>query len=106
MSLRAVPDHGRHLSNGLLIEASILARVLGIRLLTLDTTVVLVPADVRGSSAGGRSSVSRDPSMPTYTRSLAASPARAAPAGRGLAEAVRSLNEGAEILANARLDGA
>ncbi len=106
MALRAVPDHGRHLSNGLLIEGSILARVLGLRLLTLDTTVVLVPADVRGSSATERTSESHDESTPTYTRSLAASPVRAASPGRGLAQAVRSLNEGAEILANAQRNGA
>ena len=51
---------------------------MGIRLLTLDATVVLVPADVTSP----------------VRRSKAA--------GGGLAEAVRSLNEGAEVLAQAQ----
>ena len=39
-------DRRRRPSDGVVVEASILARLLGIRLLTLDATVVLVPADV------------------------------------------------------------
>lgn len=78
-------DRRRRLSDGALVEASILARVLGIRLLTLDATVVVVPADV-------------PPAVSPRARS---SPA----VGRGLADAVRSINEGAELLADARHNG-
>jgi hypothetical protein len=54
-------------------------RLLGIPLLRLDATVVLMPAAITSSSA------------------LAA--------GNGLAEAVRSLNDGAEVLAQVRRSG-
>jgi hypothetical protein len=81
--LKAVPDRRRRVSDGVLVEASILARLLGIRLLTLDLTLVLVPADVSAPSP---------------------QPARTG-AGRGLAHAVRSINEGAQLLAESRRNG-
>jgi hypothetical protein len=84
LSLEAVPDRRRRVSDGVLVEASILARLLGLRLLTLDVTLVLVPADVSAPSTV---------------------PARPVP-GRGLADAVRSISEGAELLAEARRNGA
>ena len=85
--LTAVPGRRRRPTDGVLVEASILARLLGIRLLTLDATLVLVPADVTGPSPAPRDS-------------------RARPCtGRRLAEAVRSINEGAELLAEARRNG-
>ena len=87
VALTAVPRRKRRPTDGVLIEASILARLLGIRLLTLDATVVLVPADVTGPSPASRDSRVR------------------ASTGRGLAEAVRSINEGAELLAEARRNG-
>jgi hypothetical protein len=95
--LTAVPDRGRRLSHGVLIEGSILARVMGIRLLTLDATVVLVPADV---TAPG--SVAPDRPIHTSLPPDATTRSRSSAAGTGLAEAVRSLNEGAELLAQAR----
>lgn len=58
-----------------------MARLMGIRLLAVDATVVLVPADVRAS--GGP-------------------PPSAGGAGGGLAEAVRRIDEGVEVLAEAR----
>jgi hypothetical protein len=83
LALQAVPDRRRRVSDGVLVEASILARVLGLRLLTLDVTLVLVPADVS-----------------------APSPVSARPVpGRGLADAVRSISEGAELLEEARRNG-
>jgi hypothetical protein len=91
-TLEAVPDRRRRVSDGVLVEASILARLLGIRLLTLDATLVLVPAVV--------SAPPRTP--PRRTRAPRARPAAV---GRGLAEAVRSINEGAELLDEARRDG-
>jgi hypothetical protein len=103
VALRAVPDRGKQLSHGVLIEGSILARLMGIRLLTLDATVVLVPADVTAPQSVPphrpiRTSV--PPDTATGRRSRPGRRSRAA--GTGLAEAVRSLNEGADLLAQAR----
>lgn len=70
----------RRLSEGALVQASVRARLLGIPLLRLDATVVLMPAAITGSFSGVAD-------------------------GNGLAEAVRSINEGAEVLANLRRDG-
>lgn len=92
--LSAVPDRRRRLGDGTLVEASILARVLGVRVLTLATTVVLVPADICDSSSAPHPS----------TRSALA-PMRSGVAGHGLAEAQQSLAEGAELLATARRNG-
>jgi hypothetical protein len=94
--LTAVPDRRRRLSEGILVEASVLARLLGIRLLKLDATVVLMPADVAARSAA--------PHAPPALEALP--PTRVYPAGRGLAEAIRHINEGEELLAEARLNGA
>ncbi len=101
LALEAVPDRRRRVSDGILVEASILGRVLGLRLLTLDVTLVLVPADVS------------PPAPPSAPRELpaGASPRRNGPPqvrpvpGGGLADAVRSINEGAELLAEARRNG-
>jgi hypothetical protein len=82
-----------------LVEASIVARVLGIRLLTLDATVVLVPADVQAPSAARGDASARTTARPSGI------PARSGAAGLGLADAVRSINEGAELLAEARRNG-
>jgi hypothetical protein len=90
----------RRPSDGLLVEASIVARLLGIRLLTLDATVALVPAEgtartpSRGASPAG-----------TPPRPASVPPAQPGATGRGLADAVRSINEGAELLAQARRNG-
>jgi hypothetical protein len=84
-----------------LVDARILARVLGIRLLTLDARVILVPADVKTPSAAPA-----DPRRPrTSARSSAAAPQPSGAIGHGLADAVRAINEGAAILAEARSDG-
>jgi hypothetical protein len=95
--LTAVPDSGNLRSHGVLIEGSILARLMGIRVLTLDATVVLVPADV---TAPG--SMPPRPPISTSVPPHAATPRRSKAERAGLAEAVRSLNEGAELLAQAR----
>jgi hypothetical protein len=92
------PDRGRRLSDGALVEASIRARLLGIPLLRLDATVVLMPAEVTARSSA--------PDEPVRTRSFGVPPARSGVAGRSLAEAVRSINEGAEVLAEVRRSGA
>jgi hypothetical protein len=81
VALTAAIDRGRRLSEGSVVQASIRARLLGMPLLRLDATVVLAPATITSSSSGG--------------------------IGRGdsLAEAVRDINDGAEILAEIRRNG-
>jgi hypothetical protein len=99
--LTATPDRRRRPSDGLVVEASIVARLLGIRLLKLDATVVIAPADVTAPSPAARDPLARPPA-----RSLDARPNRSGEVGRGLAEAVRSIDEGAALLAQARHPGA
>ena len=84
MKLTAVRARRTRRSDGVLVEGSILARLLGIKLLTLDATIVVVPADVAAPSP--------------------APPPRRPAAGTGLASAVKSINEGAELLAEVRRD--
>ena len=85
------------MADGVLVEASILARVLGVRLLTIDATVALVPADVKGPSQAAHA-----PPLLGSARSSGRAPTRSGAARHGLAEAVRSLDEGAMLLAEAR----
>lgn len=80
LALTAAVDPSRRLSEGALVQASVRARLLGIPLLRLDATVVLMPAAITGPSS-----------------TLAS--------GSGLAEAVRSINDGAEVLAQVRRNG-
>ena len=101
VALTAVPDDRGRLAEGVLVEASILGRILGLRLLKLDMTVVLVPSRVIPLPSARR----HRPAHPLPPVAGAGPPRRVA-ARRGLAEAVRSLEEGAELLAAARRDGA
>lgn len=94
--LTAAPDRRKRLSEGVLVEAFVVARLLGMRLLKLDATVVLMPADLAAQRAAAREHLALD-GLP---------PARPYPAKRGLAEAIRHLNEGEELLAQARDNGA
>ena len=80
VALTAAVDRSRRLSEGALVQASVGARLLGIPLLRLDATVALMPAEYSASSSVIGS-------------------------GNALAEAVHSLNEGAEVLAQVRRDG-
>jgi hypothetical protein len=80
VALTAAVDPSRRLSEGGLVQASVRARLLGIPLLRLDATIALMPAALAPSS----------PAVAT---------------GDGLADAVRSINEGAEILAQVRRNG-
>ena len=98
--LLAPPDRGRRLSEGALVQASVRARVLGIPLLKLEATVVLAPAAVAAAP-----SAALQPPTRTSARSSGVPPARSGATGHGLAEAVRSINEGAELLAEVRRDG-
>jgi hypothetical protein len=98
--LSAVPDQRRRLADGILVEATILARVLGIRILTINTTLVLVPADVRSSSSAPLHQSTHASALSSSIPSM-----RSGAAGRRLATAVQSINEGAELLATAQHDG-
>jgi len=77
VALTAAVDPSRRLSGGGLVQASVRARLLGIPLLQLDATVVLMPAAIT-------------------------TPSSRLAAGEGLADAVRSINDGAETLAQVR----
>lgn len=48
------PDRRRRLSDAALVEASIAARLLGMRILTLNATVALVPAEVTAATPAVR----------------------------------------------------
>jgi hypothetical protein len=76
-ALTAALEPGRRLSEGTLVQASVRARLLGIPLLRLDATVALMPAAITA-------------------------PSSAVALGNGLADAVRSINDGAEVLAQVR----
>jgi hypothetical protein len=90
--LSAAPERGGRLSEGTLVEAKVRARLLGIPLLKVEATVVLVPAGIAGTS-----SATHAPPARTARSGVAA--------GNDLAEAVRSINEGAELLADLRRNG-
>lgn len=97
VALTAAVDPSRRLSEGALVQASVRARLLGIPLLRLDATVVLMPAETAAPFSA--------PHKPARTRSSGVSLTHPTAAGRGLAEAVRSINEGAEVLAEVRRNG-
>ena len=73
-----------------------MARLLGLRLLKLDAVVVLGPADVAPPSSASQAARPRPSNTP---------PARSGTGRSRLADAVRSIDEGAEILAEARRNG-
>ena len=76
-ALTAAIDRNRRLSEGAVVQASVRARLLGVPLLRLDATVVLMPAAIATSSS-------------------------VVAAGNGLPEAVRDINDGAEVVAQLR----
>jgi hypothetical protein len=80
VALTAAVDRSRRLSEGALVQASVRARLLALPVLRLDATVVLMPA-----------AISTSPSPVAV--------------GNGLVDAVRSINEGAEVLGQVRRNG-
>jgi hypothetical protein len=93
-------DRTRRLAEGALVQASVRARVLGLPLLRLDATLVLAPAEI---------SAARSAALELERRRSGRSSAflMTDAGGHGLAEAVRSINEGAQLLAEVRgRDGA
>jgi hypothetical protein len=94
-------DRRRDRPDATLIEASVTARLLGLRILRLDATVALVPADVRVAPPPVHGRAAYAPARPS-----ADSPRRAAPAGGDrLVDAVRNLDEGSRLLAKVHRDG-
>lgn len=99
-----VPDSSKRLSDGLLIETSVLARLFGFKLLTLEGTVVVTPAQLRELSHGrpvgiDPTSVARADGAAgslSGTRSLTTTAVESGErVGIRLAEAVRLLDESA-----------
>ena len=101
------PDRRRRLSDAALVEASVAARLLGMRILTLNATVALVPADVTAATHPVRDRPpSEDQAAHVPMRSSGDSRARPGAAKYNLADAVRNLEEGARLLADAQRNGA
>jgi hypothetical protein len=94
------PDLRGRLSDGALVEGSIRARLLGIPLLRLDAKLVLVPAGVTVRPPARHVLPAHTPTRPSVMQ-----PRRSDPPGRSLAEAVRTIDEGAELLAEVRRQG-
>jgi hypothetical protein len=92
LAVTAASDSRKRLSEGALVEASVRARLLGIPLLKLEATIVLVPAELTAAPPARRDAPAR--------RSR-----RSDAAGRGLAEAVRSIDDAARTLADVRRNG-
>jgi hypothetical protein len=102
-----VPDSSKQLSDGVLIETSVLARLLGVKLLTLEGTVVVTPAQLR--DLGQVQSVTEPTASPrTYdalatprrTQTHASTAARSKEkVGSRLEEAMLLLDESADDLA-------
>jgi len=90
-------DRGTRLSQGALVEARIRGRVLGIPLLKIDAVVALVPVNPSSLSP---STSQAWPVEPTTSSGNGAR--RLEPPGSGLAEAIRSIDEAAELLAEAQ----
>jgi hypothetical protein len=88
----AVPDERRSLSDAIVIEASIAGRVLGLRLLRLEASVVVTPANIETTDRS-----LRPPAGPTSPRSNGARPQ-----GEGLVDATRVLDESAAMLGSTR----
>ena len=86
-------SRGSRLSKGALVEARLRGRVLGVPLLKIDALVAIVPAN--------RMSVPSTPRalLPERTRNR---PRRLDAPGSALAEAVRSIDQAAELLAEVR----
>lgn len=89
----ACPDPHGSLADGVLIQGSVRGRVFGMPILKIDTTLVLSPAQINRPHMR----TERTPGLPR------SSPTRAV--GGRLADAVKTIGEAAEQLANSRQAG-
>jgi hypothetical protein len=98
------PDGARRLSEGLLVEASVVARLLRMRLLVVDASLIVAPAHVKGRARAAADTAAEPLGADTAGEPLGADPprARAGRIGAGLAAAERCLSEGADSLARSR----
>jgi hypothetical protein len=109
------PDLTRRRADATLVEASVTARLLGMRILRIDATVALVPAEVAIATPPVVTPPVVTPPLETppvetraaYApgRSFGAPRGRAGAVGPRLADAVRNLDEGAKVLAKVRRAG-
>jgi len=99
-----VPHPGSRLSDGVVIETSVLARLFGIRLLTLEGTVLVTPAQVQPAETFVPE-VSRDPlsadqesSRSPRSSRVASAPTDVPPGrvGHRLGEAARLLQQSSD----------
>jgi hypothetical protein len=97
--LELAPDRGKRLSDATLVEASIAARLLGMRLLTLDATIALVPADVTAPTPAVADGALRVNRSARASSSPSGDSHRRWRTGHRLADATRNLDEGARLLA-------
>jgi hypothetical protein len=88
------PDPGGRLSEGALVEATVHARLLGIPLLKVNALVALLPAALTPQAQPIRQIRS-----PRFEQKHVSRSHSSEPAGSDLAEAIRSLNEAAALLA-------
>ena len=86
-------SRGNRLSEGALVEARLRGRVLGVPLLKIDALVAIVPANPTSAPSTPRAL------LPERTRNR---PRRLDAPGSALAEAVRSIDQAAELLAEVR----
>jgi hypothetical protein len=98
VTLRGRPDSARRPADGIVAEASIVARLLRLRLLTLDATILVSPAVVTAPAAQPRSAAAPRGDL----RWTHAADAPAQPVGKRLAEAARSVDASAATLAATR----
>lgn len=89
-------NRGKRLSEGTLVEAHVEGRVLGLRLLKIDALVALVPASPAAFEAVG---------LVQSGRSMSAVRNGSVVPGSALADAVRTLDEAAVLLADDRRNG-
>ena len=84
----------KRVSDALTVEASVLARLFGIRVLTLDANVILSRPQF-----SGRSPVPHDAPIRSSREAAARPPERSRPIGGRLADAERLIDEGVASLA-------
>jgi hypothetical protein len=103
-----LPDGASHLSDGVLVETHLLARLLGMRLLRVEGTVLMSPARVvSGPRLDGDPSARRPPGVGPPVRSEVRSDVRPQVRseirpGTGLAEAARLLKSSDQALRSCR----
>lgn len=95
------PSATRRLSDGIIVEASIVGRLLGIRLLRLNADIVIAPAETVAPERAPTYEpfTGAAPNPPSWPQAPRAQPVRH---GDALADAVRLIREGAATLDEAR----